>query len=108
MARVQSCEWNLFNEISNENCTMDLSKSTSSWYNVADDQRLYYSRFGEDLTFVCQNGVFREQIKGNGLLQFNQNCTVSSFDIEINGKNHFMAGKLKLWCQRSINIMSIA
>lgn len=86
MARVQTCEWNIFNEISNENCTVDVSQDTNVWYNVGENQWLYYSRFGGDLTFVCRDGVFRKQIKGSGLLRFDQNCTVRNFDIEINGK----------------------
>lgn len=86
---MQTCEWNIFNEISNANCTIVASKYANVWYNVGENQWLYYSKFGGDLTFVCRDGVFRKQIEGSGLLRFDQNCTVRNFDIEINGKRSF-------------------
>lgn len=88
-ARVQSCEWSIFNEISNENCTVNPNQMSSNWYNVGINQWLFYSKTGSCLTFVCHDGVFRETIVGSGLLRFNQNCTVRNFDIEINGKKTF-------------------
>lgn len=89
MARVKACEWNIFNEISNENCTVDPNQGTSVWYNIGENQWLFYSKFGSDLAFACHNGVFREKIEGSGLLRLNQNCTLKNFDMEINCKRSF-------------------
>lgn len=96
-AQVQLCEWNIFNEISNGNCSVELSKDDSVWFNVGENSWLFYSMFGSDLTFACNDGIFREQIEGSGLLRFDQNCTVRNSNIEIHGKKSFHG--------RQINVM---
>lgn len=96
MARVQSCEWNIFNEVSNENCTMVPSEGTSIWHNVGENQWLFYSKVGSDLTLICHDGVFRERIIGSGLLQFDSNCTIRNFDMEIHGKKSFHGRRINI------------
>lgn len=88
-ARVQLCEWNIFNEISNKNCDIIVNSDNDSWLNVGENSWLYHTKGKNDLTFVCHNGVFREQIEGSGMIRFNENCTVRSFDLEINGRRSF-------------------
>lgn len=88
-ARVSSCEWNIFNEISNENCVTNRFYGSNAWCNVGENNWLFYAGEKSDLTFICNDGVFRRQVQGSGLLRFDQNCTVRNFDLEINGKKSF-------------------
>lgn len=89
MARVQTCEWNIFNEISNQNCTVVANQDVNVWHNVGENQWLFYSMAESDLTFICHDGVRREMIQGSGLLKFDQNCTVRNFDMEIRSRKSF-------------------
>lgn len=95
-AQVAMCEWNIFNEISNANCSVTRARSSNFWSDIGHNTWLYYSRNDIDLTLVCDDGVHRTHVTGSGMLRFNENCTIRNFDIEINGKKSFNGKEIEI------------
>lgn len=93
---VPQCEWNVFNQISHNDCVLKRETRGSVWYDIGENKWIFSCGRQQDLTFICTDQMYHEKIDGSGILQFNQNCSIRSSSIEINGKKGFNGKKLEI------------
>lgn len=86
---IPQCEWNIFNQVSNDGCAFKRRMHESMWFSIGENKWLFSCREPQALTFICTKQVFHRTIADSGILGFEQNCTVGSAAMEINGRRIF-------------------
>lgn len=87
------CEWNLFNQLSNKNFSVQPSPHEYVWFDIGENRWPFYTKLRRELSFICDDRAFHDEIIGSGTVYIEQNCTFKGVEMELIGRKTFQGIK---------------
>lgn len=97
-AKPDSCVWNLFNQVSNQNCTLSKTALRDVWIELGKlGQWIFVIPKNIKFAIICGSVVFHEELSGEGLLTLNLNCIIQT--------QHFLLEPKRIFSSNSSEIL---
>lgn len=95
-SRLQHCVWETFNQIPTRDCTIKKDLNAIAWFDVGENRWIFSTQNSQDLTFICEEKIFRETIVDSGIISLGNNCTVKGLEIDISSKKSYNGREMEL------------
>lgn len=96
-AKPDNCAWNLFNQISNQNCTLSKTPLKSVWIELKGlNQWIFVVPNPMKLTIICGSIVSHEVLSGEGILTLDPNCVIQGKHFQLEPKRIFSSNSSEI------------
>lgn len=96
-AKTDNCAWNLFNQISNRNCTMSKTSLKDVWIELRGlNQWIFVLPNSIKLTIICGPIVSHELLSGEGILTLDPNCVIQTQYFQLEPKHIFSSNNSEI------------
>lgn len=96
-AKPNSCAWNLFIQISNQNCTLSKTAFRNVWIELRGlNQWIFVIPNSIKLTIICGSTVSHEELNGEGILTLDMDCVIQAQYFQLEPKRIFATNNSKI------------